>query len=92
MHNTFTVQYIPRRKAYRVTSHNFPDVEVEAPTKDGAIDKLIRAITYIKDNDPARFKKNLSDRLAANLECGCGMELKDVPLRVFTPKLKTLVG
>ncbi len=80
MHNTFTVE--KKNTTYVVTSHNFPEISGEGKTEDEAIKAMNSKITYLKDNKPKVFQKNINTRLKSGLLCNCGVKLTELPLAV----------
>lgn len=74
MHNSFDVEKLEDGK-FRAVSHNFKDAEGIAETEQGAIESMIRAVLYIRDNDNVRFKLNYSERIKNGLKCCCGEKL-----------------
>jgi|1_EtaG_2_1085319.scaffolds.fasta_scaffold00841_13 uncharacterized protein YoaH (UPF0181 family) len=73
-HNTFDINEIDAGK-YEAKSHNFPECVAEGESPGEAIDLMNRKIMYIKDNQPAVYKKNIEDRVSKGLACKCGVKL-----------------
>lgn len=85
-HNSFTI--IPTGGPwFSCKSHNFPHITGVGQSPEYAWDDMNRQLTYIADNQPQVFQKNIKDRLTKGLKCNCGVKLEEPPVVALNSKV-----